>query len=290
MSINGISLYPVKVWSDILENISFFLSLQESNSSFYTERLQYGRNFIVHYQDDKIFFIPSNFVGYQKREEYINAFGIESYQKYRGDGRKTTQHINKILKAENINIKLEFEKNCENEFIKLCNLYNVQVENRSRKFWLLRSIDNKNVKRLKRKLKGFKYTQDTIEKDIRKYHVDLEEDFEQYLKSVLKIHEDNIHPDIDYIDFVYETEKVIHLVELKPYASQSSYEYNLTHAVGQILRYKTQYIKDYNPKQEIKLQIVMKGYENAVNNSSIRRLDNFEKLITKDMKIDLILL
>ncbi len=85
----------------------------------------------------------------------------------------------------------------------------------------------------------------------------------KYLKSVLKIPKSNIYPDIDYVDFVYETEGTIHLVELKPYTSQCSYRINLCNAIGQILRYETEYREKYKPQKDIELQIVMKGYNDA---------------------------
>ncbi len=66
--------------------------------------------------------------------------------------------------------------------MKLCNLHNIRPDKKDRKFWLLSSVNNRRVKRLKKKLKALKYTQGSIEKDIRKYHVDLEEDFEQIPK------------------------------------------------------------------------------------------------------------
>ena len=84
---------------------------------------------------------------------------------------------------------------------------------------------------------------------------------------------------------MYETDSTVHLVELKPYISQSSYRINWCNAIGQILRYETEYRVKYKPQKDVELQIVMKGYNDAQIENNLNDL----KLIIKGIGIKVLI-
>lgn len=93
----------------------------------------------------------------------------------------------------------------------------------------------------------------------------------------------NILQNQNGIDFIYKDNERIFLAEIKPYDSDTTYRYNLRHAIGQIIHYCYEYT---NPNKDIELQIVMGNV--SPNYKVSESLRNFGEYIKKEQKITVI--
>lgn len=89
-----------------------------------------GRCFVKYFYNDKIYFFPSKFVGYQKNT--ITKYNLAKRSKKNFDGRHTNKKIKKILGKK---FKTNFEIN--NEYIKFCNKLDIEPTKVKRKYVIL---------------------------------------------------------------------------------------------------------------------------------------------------------
>jgi hypothetical protein len=249
--------------SEIDEEREFAQALMEGGFSYVVFELPNGERL----------FGPSRFLGYKEN----NKSNHQKLVKYKlANGKDTNPAIDKAVKEYTNGIVKGYIESQKYEDLLIQSYPDFEFHNNKKHFWIV-SYDVKDVKNTKK----LKYIQNNMRdanctktvaqstKVYIKYHVTLESDFRKYLdgKGIKSYKETS-----NFADFVYEANDIVYLVELKPYTSQSVYQYNLQGAVGQVLRYKIEYRKLNKENKPVKLQIVMKGYKGV----SIARLSEFE--------------